>query len=139
MIVVDTNVITALYLESDATEASQTALKQDEHWIAPLLWRSEFRNVLATFVRVGRCELSQALRILDAAERLLAGREYEVSGISVLQLAEQSGCSAYDCEFVALAEEMKVFLITLDKKVQKAFPNRAIGLERFVANSPNYQ
>ena len=139
MIVVDTNVIAALYLESDATEASQAALKQDEHWIAPLLWRSEFRNVLATFVRLGRCELSQALPMLEAAERLLAGREYEVSGISVLQLAEQSGCSAYDCEFVALAEAMKIPLVTLDKKVQKAFPNRAISLESLIANSPDHQ
>lgn len=136
MIVVDTNVITALYWQSDATEASQQALRSDEHWIAPHLWRSEFRNVLATLMRVGRCNLVHALQVLDAAERLMSDREYTVPGIRVMQLAEQSRCSAYDCEFVALAEEMNTLLITLDQPLQRAFPTIAIPLEAFIATSP---
>ena len=37
------------------------------------------------------------------AEALLIGREYEMDFYDVLALVRKSDCSAYDCEFVALA------------------------------------
>ena len=37
------------------------------------------------------------------AEALLSGREYEMDSYDVLALVRKSDCSAYNCEFVALA------------------------------------
>lgn len=45
MIVVDTNVIVYLYMTGDYSAQAEQALLKDPLWVAPPLWRSEFRNV----------------------------------------------------------------------------------------------
>ncbi len=54
-----------------------------------------------------------------------------VDTAEVLSLAAESGCSAYDCEFVALARNLGVSLVTSDREVLKAFPAIAVPLERY--------
>jgi len=44
MIVVDTNVISYFYLNSNYSTLAEETFKKDPLWSAPLLWRSEFRN-----------------------------------------------------------------------------------------------
>ena len=56
---------------------------------------------------------------------------YNVSSEKVLELACDSGCTAYDCEYVALAQELGVPLVTTDKQVLRAFPKTAVSLEKF--------
>ncbi|MGK7895136.1 MAG: VapC toxin family PIN domain ribonuclease, partial [Xenococcus sp. (in: cyanobacteria)] len=51
MIVADTNVIAYLFLQGERTEQAETLLLFDSEWIAPYLWRSEFRNILALYIR----------------------------------------------------------------------------------------
>ena len=63
----------------------------------------------------------------------MAGREYTVVSDHVLRLAVGSGCSAYDCEFVALAEDLGTRLVTVDRAVLGAFPSRAITPAAFAA------
>jgi predicted nucleic acid-binding protein len=59
---------------------------------------------------------------------LLAGAEFEIDSDDVLELVRDSDCSAYDCEFIALAIKLDTKLITVDKKLLKAFPERAVAL-----------
>ena len=120
MIVADTNLIGHLFLTSPHSEMAERVLQKDAEWMAPHLWRSEFRNVLATYVRQGILTLNESLRILDAGLELMAGQEYEVASHQVLRLAYESGCSAYDCEFVALAESIGAPLVTSDAKLLRA-------------------
>lgn len=122
MIVVDTNVIAYLYLESEHTAAAEAVLRRDADWAAPPLWRSELRNVLATQVRAGRLDVTDARSVQEAAEQLLAGGEHPVDSADVLELAAASGCSAYDCEYVALARRLAVPLVTGDRRILAAFP-----------------
>jgi len=96
-----------------------------------LLWRSEFRNVLAFYMRKRLLGLEGANRIWDSAEVLLRRREFEVRSSDVLRLAAASGCSACDCEFVALAEELGAPLVTSDTALLKAFPAVAVSMEAF--------
>ena len=128
MIVVDSNVLAYLYLPGDFTDAAEALLTSDSEWTAPLLWRSEFRNILAGYMRRNSLTYEQAAGLQAEAEELLAGAEYEVDSVSVLELVRDSDCSAYDCEFIALAEKLDVKLVTMDKKLLKAFPSRAIAL-----------
>lgn len=125
MIVVDTNVIAYLYLPGDRTAAAEALCRKDSEWLAPLLWRSEMRNVLATQVRCERLDLASAQSIQAAAEQLLQGREFAVDSAEVLRLAAESGCSAYDCEFIALAEYLDVSLFSADRRLVEQFPGRA--------------
>jgi predicted nucleic acid-binding protein len=122
MIVVDTNVLAYLWLPGERTKAAERLLKKDPDWNAPLLWRSEFRNVLAGCLRRADLSFETALAIADGAEGQMRGREFSVPSAQVLARIEESECSAYDCEFVVLADELGVSLVTSDEKLLKAFP-----------------
>lgn len=102
MIVADTNLLIHLYVQGERTAESEAMLRRDAVWNAPLLWRSEFRNVLIGLARRDAIHFEDALAMVGEAERWLVGREYSVISRQVLTLALQSGCSASDCEFVAL-------------------------------------
>lgn len=73
MIVVDTNVIAYLMLPGDSTPQARGALRKDGDWSSPLLWRSEFRNILVRYLRQGHLQLADALQIMEEAERVLRG------------------------------------------------------------------
>lgn len=128
MIVVDSNVLAYLYLPGEYTAAAEALLEQDPDWAAPILWRSEFRNILAGYIRRKAITFEQANSLQREAESLLAGSEFEVDSLSVLELVCDSDCSAYDCEFVALAMKLDTKLVTMDKKLLRGFPKRAIAL-----------
>lgn len=125
MIVVDTNVIAYLYLPGDQTSAAEALYWQDSDWVAPLLWQSELRDVLATQIRAQRLRLDDARAIQHQAEQLLLQKAYAVDSGEVLRLAAESGCSAYDCEFVALAEYLRIPLVTADERLARSFPEHA--------------
>lgn len=132
MIVADTNLVIYLYVQGQRTEESEAVLRRDAVWTAPLLWRSEFRNALIGLVRKGALALNEAVSMVDEAERWLAGHEYSVVSRHVLTLADQSGCSAYDCEFMCLAQDLGVPLVTTDRQILKAFPGVAVSPSAFV-------
>jgi len=132
VIVVDTNIIAYLLIKGEHTKAAEKALQKDSEWLSPLLWQSEFRNVLSFYVRQKHLSLDRAVKLMDAAMDLMTNREYDVSSLEVLRLASVSGCSAYDCEFVALATDLGISLVTLDKKKLKAFPHHSISLNHYI-------
>jgi len=135
VIVVDTNLIAYLHIEGERTTQAQRVLRKDAEWAAPLLWRSEFRNVLAFYLRQQVFSLDDAQAIMQQAESLLQGREYEVASQRVLDVAMSSRCSAYDCEFVVLAQDLQCPLVTADRRVLTNFPAAAIPPDVFIAES----
>lgn len=136
MIVVDTNTIAYLYLPTDYTNDVEALLDRDPHWIAPLLWRSEFRNILALYIRKNIIQMDAALQMQSQAEKQLAGNEYSVNSTTVLTLTEESGCSAYDCEFISIAKSLNLKLITADKKLIAAFSDVAMTAKDYLAVRP---
>jgi predicted nucleic acid-binding protein len=128
MIVVDSNILAYLYLPCEYTASAETLLERDPDWVAPILWRSEFRNILAGYMRRKTISFEQANSLQKEAESLLEGAEFEVDSYTVLELVRDSDCSAYDCEFVALALKLEIKLLTMDKKLLRAFPHRAMPL-----------
>ena len=128
MIVVDSNVLAYLYLPGEYNAIAESLLEKDPQWAAPVLWRSEFRNILAGFMRRRALTFEQAHRLQREAEGLLDGLEFEVDSRGVLELVRDSECSAYDCEFVALAIELRTTVVTMNRKLLRAFPARAVAL-----------
>lgn len=96
-------------------------LEQDLDWVAPLLWRSAFCNILTGYLRRKTLTLAQACKLQGEAEDLPMGSQSVVDSGTVLELVRDSGCSAYDCEFAALAK-------TLQVKLLKASPMHAVPL-----------
>ena len=132
MIAVDTNIISYRWIASAHSAAADDVWRKDSEWVAPILWRSEFRSVLAGTFRHKLITLPAAAKIMEQAEAEFSGREFNVSSGAVLRLAGRSECSAYDCEFVALAEQQGVPLITADRQILRAFPEFALSLDDFL-------
>ena len=131
MIVVDTNVVAYLFLESPHRKNSQGVRRFDSVWVVPPLWRSEFWNVLVMNVRHRRLAPELALEMAVEGDVFLGPCEVRVDFDRVLALATRSGCSAYDCEFVALAQDLQIPLVTADQQVLAAFPDTAVSMDSF--------
>lgn len=128
MIVVDTNILAYALLPYEHSAQADALFERDPQWAAPILWRSEFRNLLAGYLRRKTLTFDEVLRVQTEAEAILAGNEYEADSRRVLELVRDSDCTAYDCEFVSLAMRLGVKLVTMDSKLLKAFPRHAITL-----------
>lgn len=133
MIVADTNLVVYLLVLSPHTAEAEAVYRKDSYWVAPLLWRSELCNALAVYVHRGLLTVAEAWTKIQEAESVMRSSEFAVSFLSVLQLAADSGCSAYDCEFVALARELGVPLVTSDRRVLDRFKAEAISPRAFCA------
>jgi predicted nucleic acid-binding protein len=129
VIVVDTNVLIHYWIPGPMTAAALALWRRDPEWVAPPLWRSEFRNVLATLCRAHRLTPAAAIEAVRQAEDQMSRAETEVGSVGILALAFESGRSAYDCEYVALAKELGVPLITCDRQLVRTFPAVARNLE----------
>ena len=130
MIVVDSNVIAYCWIHGERTSLAHRLRRLDAEWHAPVLWRSEMRSILTGYLRDGSLDGAQARRIMVAAEAALAGREHHVPSERVFRVTEQCRLSAYDAEFVALAEALDARLVTEDRAILAAFPKRAASLAR---------
>ena len=135
MIVVDVNVLAYLWIPGEMTPLAEAALARDPHWVSTILWRSEFRSILAGYLRRGDLDQVAVDRCLDGAESQLAGYEYLVPSGLVMNKVPVSTCSAYDCEYVALAEDLKVTLVTSDRQILTEFPALTTNLKTFAGGA----
>ena len=136
MIVVDSNVIAYCWILGERTELAQLVRLRDPAWHAPILWRSEVRNALTGYVVRDIIKPDRAAAIMATAEGALAQCEHLVSSNLVLDLAVRTRLSAYDCEFVVLAQSLNVPLVTEDQAILKAFPEVAVSMEGFLESFP---
>jgi len=131
VIIADTSLIACLAIRNENAELAGAVCAADPVWAAPVSWRSEFRQALVKCVRSAGMPLDEAMRALQLAEEVMGGREYQVSSGRVLELAARSKCTGYDCEYVALAQDLGVPLVTADPQILKAFPKTAVSMDKF--------
>jgi predicted nucleic acid-binding protein len=135
VIVADANLVVYLRVTGAYSPRAEAVLRRDAEWAAPLLCRSEVRNVLARMVRAGLLTLDDALAAMEEIDAVIGSREYAVRSPDVLRLARASRCTAYDCEYVALAEALGAPFVTSDRQVLRAFPRRAVSPEEFIGEA----
>jgi len=133
MIIVDANLIGALFLQNDQSSLATRIFEKDPDWYAPLLWQCEVRSILTAYFRHNLITLDRAIRVMDEAHGLMMNHEKFVSSNLVLELVSMSKCTSYDCEYVALAKEMNLMLVTFDKQLVGAFSNLAVFPQDFVS------
>jgi hypothetical protein len=121
LIAVDTTVLSALILQG--REPARNLLLRDRTWVAPRLWRTEFRGLLMGWVRGGRLSLQGALERMELAVEVMAGGEHEVPWDEPLRLATASGITPAEGEFVALARALGLPLHSDNPSLRAAFPH----------------
>ena len=132
MIVADSNLIAYLLIPGDKSELADEVLLKDAEWAVPLICRSEVQNILTLYMRHEGMSLSQGRATMEKAETLWRSREYAVPSDDVLELTYHHNITAYDGEYVVLAKQLGIPLVTYDKAVRRAFPNTAISAEDFI-------
>jgi len=132
MIVADSNLIAYLLIPGDNSSLADEVFLKDTDWAVPLLCKSELRNILTLYMRHEGMSLRQAQMTMEKAEALWRNREYAVPSDAVLEMTSQHRISAYDGEFVVLAQHFGVPFVTFDKPLRKTFPNIAITAEDFL-------
>lgn len=132
MIVVDANLIGALFIQGEQSPVATRVFEKDPDWYAPLLWQSEMRSLITSYLRHRLITLDKSTQIMDEAHALMMEHERFVSSNLVLELVSMSKCTSYDCEYIALAREMNLTLVTFDKEVVGQFPGKAVFPQDFV-------
>lgn len=132
MIAVDTNILAHFWLPSDSTDLCDQLYQKDAQWVAPILWKSEFRNVVSLYLRKNLIDLAEALLIVEKAELQMKGREFQISSVQVTHYVSQSNCSSYGCEFISLAKDLDIKLATLDKQLLQEFSGIATHPEYII-------
>lgn len=131
MIVVDVNIIAYLMIESHMTASAQALFQKDSVWIAPMLWRHEFLNILATAIRAKEVSVEKALTIWQDAVRFMSDSEREIDPSTILEIVAKNKITAYDAQYIALAKTEGLVLVTEDKELLKKFPDETTSLTRF--------
>ena len=96
------------------------------------LWPKTLIGCVALAIRKKAITIHAAQEMMRKAEASFEHCEFAVSSDAVLRLVAGSNCTAYDCEFVALADAERAQLVTADRQILHEFPEVAISLEEFV-------
>lgn len=125
MIVVDANVITYMILNGDFSNDCDDLFTRDADWAAPRLWRDEVSNVLVTYERKGLLSREAALLAFADAEAIMRTNDFDIKIERVLAVAKETGCSGYDSQYIALAQDLALVLYTYDQKILESVPSIA--------------
>jgi predicted nucleic acid-binding protein len=131
VIVADNSLLVYFWLPSAFAGLAEAVKDRERIWASPILWRAEFRNVLAGYLRRKALTEVEANAAYLNVQKDLGANEYSVPTEQIIRLMLASDCTAYDCEYVALAQDLDVPLVTTDKQVLRAFPDIAVSLEKF--------
>ncbi len=135
MIVADASLLVELWLPGHNFDVTVQVLNTDSDWIAPGLWRSEYRNIIAKYLRANIIDLDFAHAAMIEGLEFMSHREHDVSSYRIIDIIGSSKVSAYDAEYVALAQETGCRLVTFDTKLISLFPEVAIHPDDFLRSS----
>jgi len=123
LIVVDTNVVSYFVIAGAHTQRAEAVRSRDVDWLVPGLFVHEWLNVVSKHVRLGLFDRDEALRVYRRGTSLVQIEASTPDPVAIFNLVKQSGCSSYDCEFVALVHAHRARLVTTDQELLAAFPD----------------
>jgi predicted nucleic acid-binding protein len=123
VIIVDTNVVAYLLIEGENTPHAEAARSRDADWRVPSLFVHEWLNVVTAHVRGNLFDRDHAVRTYRRGLSLVTVDVAMPDPLRILNLHMRSGCSSYDCQFIAIAEDLNVKLVTADHELLRAFPD----------------
>jgi len=132
MIVVDSNAVAYYLIEGEHTALAHEVRRRDRDWLAPPIWRHEMLNILAMYALHGGMDAAVCQEVWDQALSLMRRGVCEVDMSHALGLAIENAISAYDAQFVELASNRNIPLVTQDRRLLTKFPELALSMREFV-------
>jgi len=133
MIVADASLLAHLLIPSADSALAEGVYRKDPEWSAPILWRSELRSVLLKHMRHSGMSIELAKTVVEKALLVIRDRETLPPTPAVLDVAVAFNVSAYDAEYLVVARQLGVPLLTFDRKLQQAAPGLAIAPSAFAS------
>ena len=134
MIVADASLLAHLLIPSPESALAEDVYRKDSEWSAPVLWRSELRSVLLKHMRHSGMNIELAKAVVEKALLLIRDRETLPPNLAVLEAALFFNVSAYDAEYLVVARQLGVPLLTFARKLQQAAPGLAIAPNAFASS-----
>lgn len=132
MIVVDANVIVYRAVIGGKTTLARQVAQVDSDWAVPLLCKHELANVLLQQMKQNRLSREDLPAAWTDFEAIIGNNEHAVSLPSVALLAHERGITAYDAQYVWLAQDLSIKLITEDRELLASSPREALSMEQFI-------
>ncbi len=132
MIVVDVNVVAYTLIEGERTADAKRLRSLDADWRIPRLWRYEFGNLLATYVRTGGLSEPKARDLLREALAFYGPVERDPDQDAVLVSARRFHITGDDAQYVELARQLTLPLVTEDASLRRAVPDTALSLSAYL-------
>jgi predicted nucleic acid-binding protein len=117
--VVDASALASIVFGEDTAEAMAERLEQS-HLLAPTLLDFEMANICKNKLRTEKTQRGEILSSFAERGRIVIER-VDVDIDDMLELAIQSGLSAYDASYLWVARQYDAELVTLDKRLNTAF------------------
>jgi predicted nucleic acid-binding protein len=96
------------------------------------LWHHEFLNVLASYHRFDRVPLTRLLPAWSTARALFDDSTHRIDMPQALRIAGERNITAYDAQFVTLAQDRRAPLITHDRRLLRAVPDLALTARQYL-------
>ncbi len=130
MIVVDASIVAFLLIEGELTPAARRLHRLDPEWITPPILNHELLHILAA---LGHSSGSQEDRramveIWRGIRQSVGARQQVPDPVKALKLAMELGIPGHDAQYLALAEQLALPLVTEEESLIAAAPSRAVGL-----------
>ncbi len=132
MIVVDANVLAYSIIEGALTPLALQVRKRDPHWRLPGIWRHEILNIFTTYVRQGGLSKERTVKALEDVYAHILPHEVELGPVETLEVAIHHKISAYDAQYVLLAQKLGVPCVTEDRALRRAAPYLTVSMEGFI-------
>ena len=136
MIVADTNLVAYFLIRGAFTTEAERIRARDRLWLVPPLFRSEFLNVLGSHIRFLGMDRDKALKLFHRGMSMVKVSDADPDPVGVLNICQSGNCSSYDAEFVWLARDRRIPLVTADDGIIQAFPDVAVHITRFDVPTP---
>ena len=125
VIVVDSSVVAYLLIEGELTEVVRELYQVDSEWVTPPILNHEMLSILAA---VGAEEnSSHSVEVIWRDIRALLGARQQVPDpVNSLRLAIELGISGYDAQYLSLAQQLNLPLITGETRLLEVTRGRAV-------------
>lgn len=119
MIVIDASVVAYLMIEGEMTDVVRELYRVDSDWVTPPILNHEILSILAA---VGTEEQSsQSVEVIWRDVRALLGAKQQVPDpVNSLRLAVELGISGFDAQYLSLAQQLNLPLITGEARLIEA-------------------
>jgi predicted nucleic acid-binding protein len=131
MIVADASLVTFLFLEGELSGVVREIYLLDHDWITPPILNHELLNIFAA-LGASEGDVQGMEELWREARGLLGSRQQIPDPLRSLRLGIELGVSGYQAQYLALADQLRVPLLTVDQRILELLPKKTCTPQEYL-------